>query len=283
MLTIRCLNEYPHIINIINNYLDPIFIKRTMELAFIKNSDYHKKINYLFKHNIKIKYALDYAKFPERTMPFLYELSKIIPQDEAFDILMIIPFHNYKLNKISNYSNEEQLIKLLNYNYTWAYLLFKKNISINIIKELLHKFYDFYFFEICFINKTKNDFNESFKLIVKDLNDTFKYKINFYKLRQYKIPHFIAYNLSRLNDNYIDKIIDIAKYGYNDCLLLSHVCFFDEKQIDFLKLCRYGYVYYEDFNKFKNNIFEKALSGNIIDETLNYDLLVSPNKKIKTN
>lgn len=275
MLTINCLKEFPDIINKINYYLEPILIiliKDNFRLILRNRINYNLKFEYLIQNNIVIKYALEYAKFPENTLQYICKLSKIISIDDAFDMLTIIPFHNRKLNEILNIINDVEVFKLIHYNYSWTTALLKKNMNINLIKILLQNFYDFYFFEILFINKTTNNYNKSFKLMTKDINSTLTYKINFYKLRQYGVPHIMAYNLSRFNDYYINKIINIAMYGYYDCINLQLICFFDETQIDFLKFCKYGYVDNENFNKVKNNIVEKAFFRDFIDETNSYEL-----------
>jgi hypothetical protein len=272
MLTLKCLKEYPNIIDKINTYLEPIILKNNLELSLRNYPSYNKNFYYLIKNNIIIKYALDYARYPEKTMSFLCQLSKIMPINDAYDILMIIPFQHFKINNINyNYLTDEtiinKLILLLNYNYSWTYVLFNRNISIVMIKELLHKLHDFYFFELFFINTTLNDINKSYQMIISNLNNTNKYKENFMKLRLVKVPHTKAYYLSRYDDIFINKILDIAQYGYYNVEHLSIICYFDEKQINFLKLSRYGFINEIDFNKYKNNIVEKAFLEELFDDT----------------
>ncbi len=270
MFTIKCLKEYPNIINKINDYLEPIIIKDNIELSLRNYPSYNKKFHYLIKHNIIIKYALDYAKYPEKTMPFLYELSKIMPINYAYEILMNIPFKNVKIYHINDINNEKlvtEIIKLLHYNYTWAYVLFRKNISCVMIMDLLNKFHDFYFFELCYINNNYNDLNISYGLMINQLNYTEKYKNNFYKLRLAKVPHSMAYKLSRMENIFIDKIVDISNYGYHNAELLEIICYFDEKQINFLKLSRFGFINEDEFNKYKNNMVQKAFFEELFDDT----------------
>jgi hypothetical protein len=112
-----------------------------------------------------------------------------------------------------------------------------------------------------------------------------KSKENFHKLILAKVSHSIAYSLCRKENVFIDKIVDIANYGYYNANKLSLICFFDDKQISFLKLSRLGYFNEEDFNKFKNNIVEKAFFEQLIDVS-NFYIKYSPepsNKKIKVN
>ncbi len=286
MLTLHCLKEYPNIINKINYYLDPVFIKDNIKLSLINYPNYNKNFDYLIKNNVTINYALMYAIYPERTMPFLCELSKLISLNDAFEILMNIPFKTNKIYNIYNYNNNiiddtvnKEIIKLITYNYAWAYVLIKRNINSSMIKNLLNNFYDFHFFELFNINNKVFDINEAYLLMINNLYYLEQYKAVYYKLRMLKIPHSIAYNLCKYDKIFIDKIIDISYYGYYDTKLLNIIIYFDEEQINFLKLARFGYDNIKEFNDAKNNIIENAFFEKIINPDEN--LLEPLSKKIK--
>lgn len=274
MLSIKCLKEYPNIIKKINEYLEPVFISDKLNLTIVSDAGFNKKFNYLISNNIPLIYTINYARFPEKTMYYIVELSKIMPLKDAFQILMNIPFKTHTLNDIYGFDFEtvanetvvNEVIKLMHYNYLWSYVLLRKNFNIKMIKILLNKFYDFYFFEILYTNKETKDFNKSFELVCKNINETLKYRDNYYKLRTAKIPHTTSYYLSRNADDFLERVIDVANNGYYNVENLSLAMFFDENQISFLKLSRMGFVDEESFNKVKNNIFQNAFFEQLIDE-----------------
>ncbi len=296
MLSIKCLKEYPNIIQKINEYLEPIFISDKLNLTIVSDSIFNKKFNYLISNNIPLIYTINYARFPEKTMYYIVELSKIMPLKDAFQILMNIPFKTHTLYDIYSFDNEtvvnetvlNEVIKLMNYNYLWSYVLFKKKFSVSMIKILLNKFYEFYFFEILYLNKTTNDFNKSFELVCKCINETKIYRDNYYKLRLAKIPHTTCYYLTRNVDEYINKVIEIANHGYYNADKLWMALFFNDMQMNFLKLSRLGYADEESFNNVKNTIFQNACFEQLIDETeyikyiQEFDLLEPLMKKQRT-
>ena len=100
------------------------------------NDDYNKKTTYLINNNITQKYTNEYAKFPISTMAYLVNLSKLINQKEAFNILMNIPHQTkLKLNYLNiNSNNIDTIIKTLKYNYVWGTVLIKKNVDIKLVK-----------------------------------------------------------------------------------------------------------------------------------------------------
>ncbi len=295
MTTLKCLKKYPNIIEKINYYLEPMFLDNNL-LINIKYKTFNSNLYYLTSKNIPFKYSINYAQFPESTMIYFIELAKVIGIDEAYNILTIIPFKDYKLNNINfnNLSEEHMTItneinKLLNYNYSWAMMFLKQKMEVELIKQLLHGFSDFHFLEIIYINKNLNNFNNSFQYLVNNIENINKFKYNYYLLRQYKIPHPIAYSMSRLNVELFKNIIEVAKAGYYDVKNIIKAAYFDEIQIEFLKLSRYGYVYEEQFNMYKEYIFNNAIEEKLINinnfyikKRNNDDELLS-NKKQKIN
>ena len=226
------------------------------------NDYYNKKMTYLINNNISQKYTIEYAKFPISTMEYLIDLSKLINQKEAFNILMNIPHQTkLKLNTINiNSNNIDTIIRLLKYNFVWATVLIKKNIDIKLVKILLNEYKEFYYFELCCINDTINDFKLSFNKMIKNRNETLKYKENYYKLKSAGVMHNYAYCWCKKNDYTINNIFELIKYDYNIVPMLVVAHLLNEEQMDFLRFSRLGYSTVEEFNKYSNNIFDNALN-----------------------
>jgi hypothetical protein len=226
------------------------------------NEDYYRKTTYLVNNNITEKYTIEYAKFPISTMSYLVDLSKLISQKDAFNILMNIPHQTkLKLNTINiNSNNIDTVNKLLKYNFVWGTVLIKKNVDIKIVKTLLNEYKDFYYFELCCINDSINDFNISFNKMIKNRNDTLIYKENYDKLKSAGVMHNNAYNWCKNNDIVINNILELIKYDYTITQMLELANLLNEEQIDFLKFSRLGYSTLEEFYKYSNNIFNNALN-----------------------
>ena len=291
-MSIHSLKLYPNIINIINSYLEPMRIDDNLNLCIKKDKDYINKLKYLTDNNIPFKYSIDYARYPEITMIFIINLAKHMSIENAYEILTNIPMENYKLYNIDvdNPSAEHIIvicnaIKLMHYNYSWSYILIKNNINIEMVKLLLNKYADFYFFELLLLNKTINDLNASLNIVIKSMNETIDYKNKYYKLRNFKISNFTAYNICKENNEYIDNIIEVANIGFNDVYNLHFAGNFNSNQIYFLKLSRLGYYNDEEFERTKQIIFNNAITDILInseDFTLNNDELEPSTKKQKT-
>jgi hypothetical protein len=291
-MSIHSLKLYPNIINIINSYLEPMRIDDNLNLCIKKDKDYINKLKYLTDNNIPFKYSIDYARYPEITMIFIINLAKHMSIENAYEILTNIPMENYKLYNIDvdNPSAEHIIvicnaIKLMHYNYSWSYILIKNNINIEMVKLLLNKYADFYFFELLLLNKTINDLNASLNIVIKSMNETIDYKNKYYKLRNFKISNFTAYNICKENNEYIDNIIEVANIGFNDVYNLHFAGNFNSNQIDFLQLSRLGYSTDEEFERNKQIIFNNAITDILInseDFTLNNDELEPSAKKQKT-
>jgi hypothetical protein len=271
-MSIQSLKPYPNIIEKINSYLEPMFINNNFILSIRNDKQYNNKLHYLTDNNVPFKYSLDYARYPESTMPFIIKLSKIMSIDDAYNILMNIPTRDYKIYNINIDEPLEKHISIVNkietilyYNYVWSYILIKNNISIEMIKVLLHKLIDFYFFELLYYNKNINDFNVSLDMVIKSIESTMEYRKTFYKLRTAKVPHIIAYKLCKINNNCIDKIIEVANIGFYNVYNLFLACNFSEIQIDFLKLSRLGYITDEEFDKNKQHIFNNSITEILIN------------------
>jgi hypothetical protein len=226
------------------------------------NDDYNKRTTYLINNNISQKYTIEYAKFPISTMSYLVDLSKLINQKEAFNILMNIPHQTkLKLNTLNiNSNNIDTIIKLLKYNFIWGTVLIKKNIDIKLVKILLNEYKDFYYFELCCINDTVNDFKVSFSKMIKNRNNTLKYKENFYKLKSAGVMHNYAYSWCKNNDIIINNILELIKYDYIIIQMLGFAHLLNEEQMEFLRFSRLGYSTLEEFYKYSNNIFDNALN-----------------------
>jgi hypothetical protein len=226
------------------------------------NNDYNKKITYLINNNISQKYTIEYAKFPISTMSYLVDLSNLINQKEAFNILMNIPNQTkLKLNTINiNSNNIDTIIRVLKYNYVWGTVLIKKNVDIKLVKTLLNEYKEFYFFELCYINDIVNDFKLSFNKMIKNRNDTLKYKENYYKLKSAGVMHNYAYSWCKKNDYTINNIFELIKYDYNIVPMLVVAHLLNEDQMNFLRFSRHGYATLDEFNKYRNNIFDNALN-----------------------
>lgn len=248
------LIEYPYISQIIYPYIKPV-----------------DKFVYLLNNNIPFKYAIDYSRYPNKTMNFLIELSNLIGVDDAYNVLMNIPSKYYRINdvNIDNPSTEhisvvEKLDKLINYNYFWCRVFIKFNVDIMMIKYLLHAFVDFYFMELLHYNNINKNYDISLGIITTNMNDTIEYKNTYYKLRHAQIPYIVAYKMCRLDSKYVNKIVDIANAGYYNIDNLSIAVTFDDIQIDFLKLSRHAYTL-EEFDANKQKIFNNAVLNQLID------------------
>jgi hypothetical protein len=226
------------------------------------DNDYNKKVIFLINNNITQQYAIEYAKFPISTMTYLVDLSKLINEKDAFNILTNIPHKTeLKLNNLNiNINNIDTIVRLLKYNFVWGTVLIKKNIHINLVKILLNEYKEFYYFELCFINEITNDYNKSFMIINKNINDTLKYKDNYYKLKSAGVMHNYAYSWCKKNDIIINNILELIKYDYNSISFLETAYVLNEEQMDFLRFSRLGYSTVEQFNKYSNNIFDNALN-----------------------
>ena len=226
------------------------------------NDDYNKKISYLINNNITQKYIIEYAKFPISTMSYLVDLSKLINQKDAFNILMNIPHQTkLKLNNLNiNSNNIDNIVRLLKYNFVWGTVLIKKNIDIKLVKTLLNEYKDFYYFELCCINNTVNDFKLSFNNMIKNRNNNLKYIDNYNKLKSAGVMHNYAYSWCKNNDIIINNILELIKYDYTIIQMLGFAHVLNEEQMDFLRFSRLGYSTVEEFNKYSNNIFDNALN-----------------------
>ena len=271
-MSISLLKQYPNIIEKINSYLEPMFINNNMKLSIVNSAYYNEKLNYLINNSVPLKYAIDYARYPDITLGYIIELSKVMSIDDAYDILMNVPSREYKINNINiDEPLEEHIIivnnlsKLLHYNYIWSILFVKYNISSNIIKILLHKLVDFYFFELLYYNKTINNYDVSLNMVIKSMSETDEYKNAYYNLRMAKVPQTIAYKLCKTGIININKIIEIANIGFYNVYSLEVAIHFNEIQINFLKLSKFGYVTYEEFNKDKQHIFNNAITQILIN------------------
>jgi hypothetical protein len=270
-MSIQLLKPYPNIIEKINSYLEPMFISNNLILKIKSNKYYNDKLHYLTNNKVPLKYAVDYARYPDNTLKYMIELPKFMSFDDAYEILMNIPSHNYKIYNI-NIDNplEEhipivnELPKLLNYNYFWSVLFVNYNISIDMIKVLLHRLIDFYFLELFYYNNIYNNYDMSLDIVIKSIEETMEYRKEYYKLRAAKIPHVNAYKLCKINNHFIDKIIEVANIGFNNVYNLFLAYNFNEIQINFLKLSRFGYID-EEFDKYKQSIFNNAITERLIN------------------
>ena len=258
--------NHSNIISNINYYLNALALNNNILLNKDNENyqlEYSNNLAYLFNNNIIIKYALEYARYPKNSMIFMVELSKLINQDDAFEILMNIPIINIPLY-LKKITDKNKIHKLLNYNFSWSIILLNKNINIILVKTLLREFVDFYFFELFRINENINDFNKSFQIMIENIDKTLKYKYNYYKLITSKVQHFNAYLWCKYSDNIIERIIDFINHDYNKSEILSICMFLNDNQIDFLKLSRLGYRTFEEFDKEINNIFIVSITMPLI-------------------
>lgn len=253
---IQKINEYLNMNSINNNYL----LNNNNENFY---SEYLNKLSILFNNNIIIKYAFEYARFPDKSMRFLIELSKLMSQDDAFEILMNIPNNSTKLNNRMDISIDK-VYKLLNYNFSWSFILLRRKMPISMIKLLLNQFLDFYFFEICMINENFNDFDKSLEYMIKNINNTSEYKRNYYKFIVKKISHLNSYLWCKYDDFIIERMHVLINSGYKDDIV-SFSMFLSNEQVDFLKLSRLGYSSEEEFNNKANDIFYVATNIPLIN------------------
>jgi hypothetical protein len=249
-----------------------MFINNNLILSIRHCTYYNQKLKYLINNSVPLKYAIDYARYPENTLGYLIELSKYMSIDNAYEILINIPGKDYKIKDINidepveeNILIVNELSKLLHYNYLWSTVFIKYNISIDMIKVLLSKLIDFYFFELLYINKNINNYDISLDMVINSINETMEYRKTFYKLRMAKIPHIIAYKLCRINIIHINKIIEVANIGFYNVYNLYSAGNFSEIQIDFLKLSRLGYITDEEFDKNKQHIFNNSITEILIN------------------
>lgn len=223
--------------------------------------NYNKNVIYLLNNNISKDIALEYAKYPSSTMIYLIDLYKSINK-EAYNILMNIPGQlKVKLFNVNiKTENIETVIKILKYNYVWGKILLEKNININLVKLLLNEYKEFHFFELCFINELINDYNKSFDKMIRDRNETLKYKETFYKFKKYGINLNYAYTWCKYEDHILNKIFKLIENDYSIMPMLIIANILTETQMNFLTLSRCAYSDIETFKIYRNNIFDNALN-----------------------
>lgn len=287
-MSLHSFKGMPNVIQHINSYLHPMYITDDIRLSCKKDQIYNYKLYYLIKYNIPIKYAMIYAEYPKETMNYLIILSRIIGTSDAFDILMNIIGKKYKLYHIDNSiikANHYNVIKILKYNFSWTIILHDNKIHVELIKILLNETIDFYFLELLNMNTIIKDEFIAYKNVLNSIEQTIEYKNIYYKLTAVRIPQNLAYNLCKMSNLDIDKIIEIARMGFNDVHHLIEANNFNKNQMDFLRFSKLAYVEFEEFNKFKQTIFNNAIKNSliIIDDDYIYDLhcglFFEPNSK----
>ena len=243
----------------------------------MNENDYDNNLNFLLTNNIEPLYAKEYAKLPQEYMNYLIQLSKIMSQENAYSILLILKLPYTNLSNI----NKNKMIK---YNFCWTLFLLDKEIDITVIKILLSNYVDFYYLEISNINKTHKNSLYSLKLLNDCISYSEQFKINYYKLRAVHMLHLNAYSICKNDEKIIDNIINLINIGYNDKYFMEIVITFTEDQLEFLKFSRLGFSTIDEFNQNKKNIYENVINKNIImiDNFKFIEEEIEPfNKKIK--
>jgi hypothetical protein len=210
---------------------------------------------------MKFEYILEFNNYPPKCMELLFSLSKKLNPYEAYQILKNIPVRQKTktLEEINNIRHD-----IMIYNYTWCLILLNNNIDINIIKILLSNFVDYYYIDLININSVINNTFISYQFML-DLYATSKTRRDtYYTLRQYKIDHITAYNITLLEQKYIDKILSLVKYNYTEIDYLKKAIYFTEEQLDFLKLNRFAFASKEEFKQNMNMIFENLKNHQFI-------------------
>jgi hypothetical protein len=242
------------IINKINYFLDPLMINTKFKLI-LKNGNNNTYYNNTY-------YNLMYTLYQPHINHFI-ELSKIITDKEAYEVLMIIP----SIKKTFTNINMDIKLKMINYNYTWFKILSYYKLHLNIIKNLLNNYIEFYYIEMIYIYHKIKDIYKAYEIM--NENKHYFYTLinikNYYYLRIYNIAHFSAYALSKFDHESIIKMCELIKSGYNETKYLSLTPILTIHQIEFLKLSRLGYNNDEEFNKKKDIIFNNAINLDLIN------------------
>lgn len=197
---------------------------------------------------INTEYIVFFEDYNPMSMTFFINLSLMIGQVEAFEILKIIP-----KNQTKKSLNELYLVRnsILNYNYVWSVTLLKNNITIPIIKKLLSDYYDYYYLDMININSIVKIPELSFEFMVESHDLNKHKKLNYYRLRLYKIDHFNAYSIVQLKKELVDKILSVLSYNYTDINSLRQIIQKTDEEIRFLQLSRFAF---SSVDEFKSNI-----------------------------
>jgi hypothetical protein len=217
---------------------------------------------------LKLEHILFFRDYPPECMESFICLTEMTNQDDAFEILTIIP-------NLQRFKTPEQIkyirYQIIKYNYIWSLLLLKNNIEVNIVKMLLLNFVDYYYFDIININLIIKNSYHSYNLVAELYVTSRPRKINYYKLRKYGIDHYNAYSISQQKQEYVDKILEALKYNYNDINLLKIIIHFSDEQIRFLKLSRFPFSSEDNFKKKMHIIVNNAITNNFISSD-NFEL-----------
>jgi hypothetical protein len=204
----------------------------------------------------KNEYILTFQKYPLNCLDLFVNLSNIINQDNAYEILNNIPI---MLRKKTKEEIDILRYQIVSYNFVWCNYLLNNNIDINTTKLLLFNYLDYYYIDIVKINEIINNSPIAFEFM-NYLMPASKTKRNiYYQFRQYKIKHFLSYEWAHYNTEHINKIFELLSYNYNEVEIIKHANSLSEEQLDFLKICRFGYIDIEKFNIKKLEFFNNSM------------------------
>ncbi len=211
---------------------------------------------------VKYEYILFFNNISHKSCDYFLDLCyKNINQDDAYNILMSIPFIKKKntLEEI-NYIRPE----IINYNYKWCLALLSHNFPIQIIQNLLTHFFEYYYINIIYINMIIKNPYSSYVVMREFIPITQKYAQIYYQLKLRNIEALMAYDMATIN-NITRYIYELICYDYTDLEFVKKAIYLSKEQLDFLKFSRYCYSSIEVFNKYKYNIFSNALNKNFIN------------------
>jgi len=212
---------------------------------------------------IKYEYILGLKDLPGKSCDLFFDLyHKNIDQDDAYEIITNIPM-------CQKHKTPEEIYKIryetVNHNYTWFCILhFKHYFPVNIIKELLKNYVDYYYINIIDINRFINNPENAFIIMKEFMKVNQNYVQNYYALRTFHIPRITAYEVATVNYG-TSNMYQLLCYEYTDLEFLKKAIYLSVEQLEFLKLSRFCYPSTEMFNKYKARIFNNALNKMFIN------------------
>jgi hypothetical protein len=228
------------------------------------------------------EYIDEFYKLLPQYSIYFQDLSLLIGQTEAYNIITNIPDYKRRSNTEITFEYKKKIFK---YNYIWCKYLLTKNIHLTIIKTLLNYYCDYYFLELLWINTFYNDFMKSFTFINENVQLFTVYKTNYYKLRLNGVSHLLSFRNSRCTELIINNIIELIKLGYNEQYYIESAKILTIDNMNLLKLSRLAYISIESFDKYKSNIFYNCIFYPITMEPFEDVVLIEnfepPAKKIK--
>ncbi len=211
---------------------------------------------------VKYEYILFFNNISHKSCDYFLDLCyKNINQDDAYNILMSIPFIKKKntLEEI-NYIRPE----IINYNYKWCLALLSHNFPIQIIQNLLTHFFEYYYINIIYINMIIKNPYSSYVVMREFIPITQKYAQIYYQLKLRNIEALMAYDMATINNitRYIYELICYDYPKFVDMLVKYNI----NKKLSQLEQYRdLFFILYNNYLKTIKNVKETKEECDFID------------------